>query len=634
MPTTTDVAIVGAGPTGLVAACELLRHGISVRLIDARPEPSAHSKALLLWPRSMDVLDRLGVARAAAGKAIPLRRFSYYSSKRPVAHIDFDTATFPQCLPQRSTEQVLTTLLHELGGTVERGRRLVELDQRPEGVHLVTRAPDGTTDTMTAGWVIGADGAHSTVRELLGIEFVGATYPNTFMLVDAFATARRRGAGGDLLARDIAHYYQSPGGVLVVVPLPDGRSRFFVNAPTGQRQASLELLQDVVEQRGPGGVDLADPEWISTFEVHHRLVTRMRGGRCFLAGDAAHIHSPAGGQGLNTGLQDAHNLAWKLAAVITGRAAPPLLDTYHRERHAVARQVVRDTDIQTRAWLVSAPWKVRVRDVLLRAADSTGVLTRRYAPVMAGRRITYPPMLRPPGRRARAHGGVGAAFPARLPATGPQRDGYRLVTVGSGALARRAGAVAADWPGLLTHHALDQARVPSLPCARDGYYLVRPDGYVADHGHPDDLESVHALLAAFHPARVAAPAPTSEEHPMTTVTDPDAGAASHDGPWKELGAELEVDTRDARSWVERIPRGESRPFHTHHRPWLTIVVSGGSAQVSDAEGGEPEDVELVTGTVKFNPLPAGGSVRHALRNTGDTDLVLVAVELGAAGDAR
>ncbi|TDC78868.1 FAD-dependent monooxygenase [Streptomyces hainanensis] len=626
-PTTTDVAIVGAGPTGLVAACELLRHGIRVRLIDARPSPSAHSKALLLWPRSMDVLDRLGVAPEAAGKAIPLRRFSYYSSGRPVARIDFDATTVPQCLPQRSTEEVLTSLLHSLGGTVERGHRLVELDQRPAGVRLVTHDQEGAAHTLTANWVIGADGAHSTVRDLLGIEFVGATYPNAFMLVDAFATARRRGAGGELLARDIAHYYQSPGGVLVVVPLPDGRSRFFVNAPDGHQTASLELLQDLVERRGPGGVDLADPEWISTFEVHHRLVTRMRGGRCFLAGDAAHIHSPAGGQGLNTGLQDAHNLAWKLAAVITGRAGPALLDTYHRERHAVARQVVRDTDIQTRAWLVSAPWKVRVRDVLLRAADATGVLTRAYAPVMAGRRITYPPMLRPPGRRARRHGGVGGAFPAGRLAAGEPADAYRLVTVGPAALAERAAAVAADWPDLVAHRTLDPAGGP-LPCARDGYYLVRPDGYVADHGHPEDLESVHALLAAFHPA-----SPTSEESAMTTTTEPTAGAATRGGPWVELGAALEVDAPGARSWVERIPRGEARPLHTHRRPWLTIVVSGGTAQVSGVDDAEPEDVELVTGTVKFNPLPAEGSIRHALRNTGDTDLVLVAVELGGGEPA-
>ncbi|GAB2871339.1 FAD-dependent monooxygenase [Streptomyces mayteni] len=625
--TTTDVAIVGAGPTGLVAACELLRHGIRVRLIDARPQPSAHSKALLLWPRSMDVLDRLGVAPEAAGKAIPLRRFHYYSSGRQVARIDFDATTLPQCLPQRSTEEVLTALLHSLGGTVERGHRLVELDQRPDGVRLVTHDQDGTAHALTAHWVIGADGAHSTVRDLLGIEFVGATYPNTFMLVDAFATARRRGAGGELLARDIAHYYQSPGGVLVVVPLPDGRSRFFVNAPAGHPTASLELLQGLAEERGPGGVDLADPEWISTFEVHHRLVTRMRGGRCFLAGDAAHIHSPAGGQGLNTGLQDAHNLAWKLAAVITGRAGPALLDTYHRERHAVARQVVRDTDIQTRAWLVSAPWKVRVRDVLLRAADATGVLTRAYAPVMAGRRITYPPMPRPTGRRARQHVGVGGAFPAARPAPGDPADAYRLVTVGPAGLAERAAAVAADWPHLVAHQTLDPAGGP-LPCARDGYYLVRPDGYVADHGHPEDLESVHALLAAFHPA-----SPTSEEPAMTTRTDPTAGAATSGGPWVELGAALEVDTPGARSWVERIPRGEARPPHTHHRPWLTIVVSGGTAQVSGVEDAEPEDVELVTGTVKFNPLPAEGSVRHALRNTGDTDLVLVAVELGGGEPA-
>jgi 3-(3-hydroxy-phenyl)propionate hydroxylase len=509
-----QVLIVGAGPTGLVAACTLLRHGIRPRLIDARPRAFGHSKALLLWPRSMDVLAQLDLTGEVAERSLPLDRFAYYSSKRHVASLRFGEGTRPLCLPQRSTEEVLTGLLHSLGGTVERGLRLTSLAEHHDGVVAEAETESGDRHTLQAEWVIGADGAHSAVRGLLGIEFTGATYPDTFMLADAF--------GGEHLRRDVAHYFQSPGGVLVVVPLPDGRHRFFVNAPAGHTTGSLELLQRLTEERGPGGVTLTDPQWISTFQVHHRVVTRMRGARCFLAGDAAHIHSPAGGQGLNTGLQDAHNLAWKLAAVLKGRALPRLLGTYQRERHSVARQVVRDTDIQTRAWLVSAPWKVRVRDALLRAAHATGAL-QRYAPVMAGRRISYPAMLPGhPGRGggARSHGGVGTTFPVAPPPRGPdvpEPPVYRLVTVcaPTDPLAERGEEVAARWAGLVRHEVLPPGDrgTPRLRCGREGYYLVRPDGYIARHGHREDIGAVQALLDAFHPM------PSSPGIPSPTATE-------------------------------------------------------------------------------------------------------------------
>ncbi|MBC9725832.1 FAD-dependent oxidoreductase [Streptomyces sp. TRM68367] len=512
-----QVVVVGAGPTGLTAACELLRHGVRVRVLDKRDEPSGHSKALLLWPRTVEVLAQLGVEKEARGRAIPIGRFSYYSSGRPVARLDFDAETTPLCLPQRGTEDVLRELLGRLGGRVERGWTLQGLDQRADAVELRLTDPEGADRTLTADWVIGADGAHSTVRDALGVPFEGATYANAFMLADAH--------GGRHLARDEAHYFQSPGGVLVVVPLPDGRHRWFVNAPHGEETATLPLLQRLVDERGPGGVALEDPEWISTFRVHHRLAARMRQGRCFLTGDAAHIHSPAGGQGLNTGLQDAHNLAWKLAGVIQGRFGTPLLDTYERERHAVARQVVRDTDIQTRAWLVSVPWKIRARDALLRGADRTGML-RKYAPVMAGRRVTYPAVLPPSvlpsrtlSRRRRTRSGIGTVFPDHLlPASlriprpqGPDAtpQPYHLVTVGreaSGALHEKAARTAARWSPVLTHIRLT-GEASALPRGDAGFYLVRPDGYIAFHGHSGDLVALDDVLAGLSVRRPPAPAP-------------------------------------------------------------------------------------------------------------------------------
>lgn len=595
------VVIVGAGPTGLTAACELLRRGVPVRLLDGRPEASGHSKALLLWPRSMDVLAQMGLAREAARRAIPVRRFSYYSSRRRVARIRFEDSMLPLCLPQRATEEVLTERLHLLGGKVERGFRVAALRQHEESVEMKTVYPDGIARTMEADWVIGADGAHSTIRDCLGIRFQGATYPNTFMLADAF--------GGEHLPRDEAHYFQSPGQILVVVPLPDGRHRYFVNAPSNAQEATLELMQDLVSQRGPGGITLRDPEWLSTFQVHHKVVDLMSEGRCFLAGDAAHIHSPAGGQGLNTGIQDAYNLAWKLAAVVTGRARRTLLNTYQVERLHVARQVVRDTDIQTRAWLVSAPWKVRIRDVLLRAADGSGLL-QRYAPVMAGKRVAYP--LSPAVLTGR-HGGAGTAFPQALLAERDQNPlRYQLVTVG---LPHEASAalhgVLRHWRHLLDHTAISGTVSPlggkRLLCRKPGFYLVRPDGYIAQHGHAGDLDSADRALAALH-------TPHSPSHPCV-----------------ELGVEPLVCEPGVTSWLERIPQGETRPLHTHTLPWLTIVVAGGIAEVLGPDGSSREEITLTTGQVKFNPLPTGGEVRHALRNTGKTDLILAAVQVWPGG---
>src|SRR4051794_6607324 len=235
-----DVLVVGAGPTGLMAACELLRRGVSVRLIDRAPEPAPFPKALLLWPRSLDLLEDLGALPDAYEAGLTISAFRYFSEKRPLATVAFPKSLAPLCLPQGDTEAILTARLHALGGKVERGVRLLTFDRldysddilASDGVTAVLEHPDGTVERTRSAFVVGADGAGSAVRGQIGTGFVGATYASAFASVDAYIDGE--------LPPDQALYYQSRSGALVVVALPGGVYRFFASVPPGQR-VSVEL---------------------------------------------------------------------------------------------------------------------------------------------------------------------------------------------------------------------------------------------------------------------------------------------------------------------------------------------------------------------------------------------------------
>lgn len=377
-----DVLIVGAGPTGLTAACELLRRGIRVRLVDAAAQASVHSKAMLVWPRTLDVLQDLGLAGSVDQVAVKLRQMTYYSERRPVTRMRMPDALAPYCLPQRHTEEILISGLKGLGGAIEREVRLLGLQGldfsgRITPGHRVTATlerADGSVERCTVPWVIGADGAASVVRNQLGIPYEGATYENRFLITDARIA-------NNPLDPDEIHYYQSRIGVLAIVPQPYGLYRFFTNAPADLENGTLSDMQSLVDVRGPGGLRLIEPDWVTTFRVHRRRAASFQLGRVFIAGDAAHAHSPMGGQGLNTGIQDAQNLAWKLASVIRGDARTGLLDSYTPERAAVADAVVRDTDLQTRAAMWNKSTQVALRDTAMRALDRTRTLERFYVPI-------------------------------------------------------------------------------------------------------------------------------------------------------------------------------------------------------------------------------------------------------------
>ncbi|MER5483488.1 FAD-dependent monooxygenase [Streptomyces sp. NPDC002812] len=520
-----DVLIVGGGPTGMMAACELLRRGIRVRIVDRAPEPSPFPKALLVWPRSFDLFEDLGVLPRLREAGLQINAFSYYSDRERLATFDFPQPLSPLCLPQNETERVLRERLHELGGKVEHGVRLLAFDSLDfsgridavDGVTAVLEHADGRIERTRAPFVIGTDGAGSAVRTQLGTGFTGSTYETAFALVDA----RIEG----FLPPDQALYYQSPAGALVIVALPDGVFRFFSSLAPGE-QVSVEKMQRIVDERGPQGVRITEPVWESVFRVHARHANDFQLGRVFIAGDAAHVHSPAGGQGLNTGLQDAHNLAWKIAAVVRGEAPSDLLLTYGPERAAVAERVVRDTDIQTRAWMVREPAKVALRDAAFRLAGRTGLFSRAYAPVMAGRRLAYPPV-RPtqvPGGRAACQSlpgvrpvvRVGAVFPRELAVphriAGPAADPTRWTLLAvcrdeAPQWRRELSALIADRPQVrMADIAAGTAR-GLTGCRRQGYYLIRPDGHVAAHGHAGDVDRLRTELTAL----LGDPAPQDPE---------------------------------------------------------------------------------------------------------------------------
>ncbi|MEV4442947.1 FAD-dependent monooxygenase [Streptomyces sp. NPDC049577] len=511
-----DVLVVGAGPTGLLAACELLRRGIRVRVIDRISAPMHVPRALSIYPRALDILTDQGLEEGVRAASISINTLSYFSDRKLLASFPMAPEHAARVLPQYETERLLTERLHALGGKVERGVKLLALEGvdhsgRIEGTDPVTAVlelGDGTLERLRAPYVIGADGAGSTVRGQLGIGFQGSTYGLEFALIDARVE-------GDLPSDEIL-YYQGESGTLAVIPMPDDVFRFFSVLPKGAGEVDVPMMQRLLDERGPRGVRITEPVWTTIFRVHARLATDFQLGRVFLMGDAAHVHSPAGGQGMNNGIQDAQNLGWKLASVIRGEAPASLLLSYGLERAEATHRIIRDTDLQTRAWMVGGPAMVKARDAGFRLMDRTGVVSRYYASLLAGRRISYTPRRAtqsPSGWsgcrvRGRMPGGVkvGAQFPRQWAEAygicGPDADplGWTVAvlppTRGAVPWTRQVEHIAAARPSVRVVVLRRGDTGGATGCRRPGYVLVRPDGHIAAHGHEGDLNRLEAELDA------------------------------------------------------------------------------------------------------------------------------------------
>ena len=505
-PDDTDVLIAGAGPTGLVLALWLARLGVRVRVIDEAEGPGTTSRALAVQARTLELYSQLGLADEVIARGQRLTAANLWvggerRGRAPFGEMGVLQSPFPFGLifPQDEHERVLIAALKREGVTVERRVRLIGFEEAHDGV-VAQLQPAGREATICrAAYLAGCDGARSMVRQTLGTGFPGGTYSHVFYVADVDAR-------GPLLNGEL-HLFLDVADFLAVFPLAtEGRARLIGTisaeaeaAATRDRDGGLswdDVSRQVLDQTR---IAIDRVNWFSTYRVHHRVASRFRGGRAFLLGDAAHIHSPVGGQGMNTGIGDAINLAWKLAAVVKGRADARLLDSYEPERIAFAQRLVATTDrvfqLATSPGAVARPIRTRVFPALVSRLFRLASVRRFMFRVVSQTELNYRG-----GELAEGH-------------TGHVRGGDRLPWVpgesGAAGDDNFAPLTSLDWQAHVYGHAGPEIAAAcsarGLPlhlfpwgpaAARAGLsegalYLVRPDGYlglVDPEAHPARLE--------------------------------------------------------------------------------------------------------------------------------------------------
>src|SRR5215468_9400410 len=404
----TDVAVVGAGPTGLALAARLAQFGVAHVVMDAGAGPAGESRAALVHAATLEILDELGVAGELIAAGVRVNRIGFTDRGHVIASIVLagvpSRYRFALGVPQSTTERVLLERLAALGGSIRWGHRAEKVTLVPGG-YLVTGTRSAEAGAapfaISARYVIGCDGAHSMVRSAAGLGFPGGTYPSQFVLADV-ELASPPGPG------DEARIFTSPHGVVVTGRLPSGNHRIVATVDAGAAvpdPPGRAFIDAILRERGVGQL-VADPVWSSRFRVHHRVAGRFRAGGVFVCGDAAHVHSPAAGQGMNTGIADAYDLATRLAAVLTGQATAAVLDGYEHDRRPAALEVVTFTDRMTKMATVRSPAARALRDTALAAATRIPAIRNLITLWVSG-------LKRSPLRHD-----LPPLKPARLPATG------------------------------------------------------------------------------------------------------------------------------------------------------------------------------------------------------------------------
>lgn len=342
MPPAT-VLVVGSGPTGLITAAQLLSRGVPCRIIDRLAGPQETSRAFTVHARTLELLRTMGLDARFLERGIRTRSMDYHFPNKPdVPRLDFTEidSPYPFCLTleQVQTEALLRQHLESLGGVIEWQTRLTEVRAEADGVEVTLAHEGGADEVARFDWVVGCDGFRSTVRQALDLPLEGEDYEGMMKMIDVKVTGF---PGSD----DAIHYYVAPDHMLLVNALDTGNHRVLISDRTGEvpLERAREVFQGVLDRHFGGAVRIDEPEWATNFYIGRRQVNRYREGRLLLAGDAAHVNSPAGGQGMNVSMQDAFNLGWKLALVAKGKAQEALLDSYEAERVPVAAQMLEGT---------------------------------------------------------------------------------------------------------------------------------------------------------------------------------------------------------------------------------------------------------------------------------------------------
>ncbi|MCT7657536.1 FAD-dependent oxidoreductase [Mycobacterium deserti] len=371
----TDVLVVGAGPTGLTLAASLVAQGVTTTVVDRQAAGANTSRAAVVNARSLEVLEGLDVARRLVKEGVQAPRFTIRDRQRVLIPVDFSALpteyAYSLMVPQSTTERLLLARLQELGGTVVRPKTLTAVSQ--DSSAATASFDDGTV--IRARYVVGADGVHSVVREQAGIGFEGGVYDESFVLADVRLT-------GDAPPDEVILFW-AKAGLTVVAPLPADVYRIVAPVADAPQEPSAAFVQQILDDRvGAGALTITEVLWGSRFRIHHRVADSYRSGRLLLAGDAAHVHSPAGGQGMNLGIQDAVVLGEALAAVLAG-APETLLDDYSAARRPIAREVVEMTDRLTK--LATLPRAARpIRNAAISLAGRVPAVRRALAWRLSG----------------------------------------------------------------------------------------------------------------------------------------------------------------------------------------------------------------------------------------------------------
>lgn len=475
----TDILIVGAGPVGLFLATECARRGIRARIIESKPALSVHSKALAIFSRTLEIFDMAGVVEPFVDIANRVTSIHVKSHEHQLAQMAFEpkNSVYPYIamVPQNITESILAQKLSDYGRNIEFNTRFVLAEEEDKGVK-VTIEKGGVQQELRATYVVGCDGAHSTVRNLLKLDFEGGEYKDQFMLADIHVE--------DTINHKELLLCPHEDGPLAIFPMSDSHCRIVATVSEAPGDApDMAMVERLLAERASQDIKPSDLIWSSYFHIHHRHVSSLRQGRFFVAGDAAHVHSPFGGQGMNTGLQDAWNLVWKLDLNLRGIGGEILLNSYTDERMPVIKHVIHITDFLTRAMASRNQLVQSMRNVVLPLVSKLTPFQNALVDTLSELGIKYnrSPIVDGPGEHyfdSSLGGGEGIKSRYIL-LIGDQLDAPFV---------KKTEALINHW----------QDRLELRRIEGHAMRLVRPDGYLAYVGSDDDndktLKNINSMM--------------------------------------------------------------------------------------------------------------------------------------------